>query len=401
MKLGYIHSSKEEQAQAMQVLKMTSESVALDELGIGRIRDAFADRMFPGISTLQKHTKYFSLMPQVYRKATERRYNRLSEVKAEIVRLERIMTKNLYEGSAIKWGITGSDTIGKGAGSYVKYDPAYIYNSGLQTFEILRSPQVAELIYSASKAIHNTPKAQKSDDEDIADDALDKAGLFQFCSFPQIDYDFTKACSLDLTTADCDFITDHILKAKACQGTLLRWLVDNPQTTLPERFEHLRNCHLPEKLAELQDLAQRFADFIYMVHVRYNYIYSGYQDKEMLNEFMQLLEAYRHTGTDIDTVLAAVNIRENSGKGFCKEIAQCIAAGETEENGLLDQTVINRERRVKGSRRKIGNPSYKYDKNNRIHYYKLTYRWKTVRQFMKEFRATALTGATGKEVTNG
>ena len=100
----------------MQVLKMTSESVALDELGIGRIRDAFADRMFPGISTLQKHMKYFSLMPQVYRKATERRYNRLSEVKAEIVRLERIMTKNLYDGSTIKWGITGSDTIGKGIG---------------------------------------------------------------------------------------------------------------------------------------------------------------------------------------------------------------------------------------------------------------------------------------------
>ena len=121
MKLGYIHSSKEEQARAMQVLKMTSESVALDELGIGRIRDAFADSMFPGISTLQKHTKYFSLMPQVYRKATERRYNRLSEVKTEIVRLERIMTKNLYDGSTIKWGITGSDTIGKGIGSYVKF----------------------------------------------------------------------------------------------------------------------------------------------------------------------------------------------------------------------------------------------------------------------------------------
>lgn len=93
MKLGYIHSNREEQTRVMQVLKMTSESVALDELGIGRIRDAFADRMFPGISTLQKHMKYFSLMPQLYRKATEKRYNRLSEVKAEIIRLERIMTK--------------------------------------------------------------------------------------------------------------------------------------------------------------------------------------------------------------------------------------------------------------------------------------------------------------------
>lgn len=93
MKLGYIHSNREEQTRVMQVLKTTSESVALDELGIGRIRDAFADRMFPGISTLQKHMKYFSLMPQLYRKATEKRYNRLSEVKAEIIRLERIMTK--------------------------------------------------------------------------------------------------------------------------------------------------------------------------------------------------------------------------------------------------------------------------------------------------------------------
>lgn len=62
MKLGYIHSNREEQTRVMQVLKMTSESVALDELGIGSIRDAFADRMFPGISTLQKHMKYFSLV---------------------------------------------------------------------------------------------------------------------------------------------------------------------------------------------------------------------------------------------------------------------------------------------------------------------------------------------------
>lgn len=321
MKLGYIHSSNEEQARALQVLKMTSESVALDELGIGRIRDAFADRMFPGISTLQKHTKYFSLMPQVYRKAMEKRYNRLSEVKAEIVRLERILTENLYKYSKDKWGITGSDTIGKGTGSYVKYDPAYIYNSGLRTFEILQSPQVIELIYSASKSLHNTPKAFKSENEDFADDASDKAGLFQFCSFPNVDYDFTKTCSLDLTTADHKFITEHILRAKACQGTLLRWLVDNPKMIPPKEFEHLRSCSLPKELADLQDLAQRFADFIYMVHVRYNYIYSGYQDEEMLEEFMQLLEAYRHSGTDIDTVLAAVTIRENSGKWFCKNIA--------------------------------------------------------------------------------
>ena len=99
MKLGYIHNSREEQTRVLQVLKMTSESVALDELGIGRIRDAFADRMFPGISTLQKHMKYFSLMPQLYRKAIEKRYNRPNEVKAEIIRLERTMREVMINGA--------------------------------------------------------------------------------------------------------------------------------------------------------------------------------------------------------------------------------------------------------------------------------------------------------------
>lgn len=392
MKLGYIHNSREEQTRVLQVLKMTSESVALDELGIGRIRDAFADRMFPGISTLQKHMKYFSLMPQLYRRATEKRYNRPSEVKAEVIRLERIMTKNLYEGSKDKRGITGSDMIGKNRTNYVKYDPAYIYNSGLQTFEILRSSQLYNLIYSASKALYSSPKASKSKDEDTDDDAGEKSGLYQFCSFPNVDYDFTQKCSLDLTAEDKTFITDHILKAEACKGTLLRYIVDNSDFAIAERFEQISSAQLPSDLAEIQDLAKRFADFMYMVHIRYNYIFSQYEDDEMRTQFEEKLVEYRNGGTDIDKVLKAVNLRENSGKWFCKEVAERIAANDIKEGGGLDQLIINRERRVKGNRRKIGNPAYTYGKKNRIHFYKLTYRWDTVKVFAEELR---------KEVSNG
>lgn len=395
MKLGYIHNSKEEQTKVMQVLKMTTESVALDELGIGRIRDAFADKMFPGISTLQKHTKYFSLMPQLYRKATERRYNRLSEVKAEIIRLERIMTKNLYEGSSVKTGITGSETIGKNATNYVKYDPAYIYNSGLLTFEILHSPQLYEQIYSVSKALHSKAKTYKSDDEDTADDADEETGMYQFCSFPMVNYDFTKACSLDLTDEDRTFIVDHILQSEVCKDTLLRFFVDNKDNKdfiLADKFKAIDPNSLPSSLARVQDNARRFADFIYMVHVRYNYIYSNYEDQEMLDEFNELLKKHLDSGTDIETVLAEVNISENSGKRFCKEIAECIAENDIAENGGLDNLIVSRERRVKGSRRKIGNPSYQYSKNNRIHYYELTYRWETVKLFLEELRGEVVYG---------
>lgn len=390
MRLGYIHNNREEQTRVLQVLKMTSESVALDELGIGRIRDAFADKMFPGISTLQKHLKYFSLMPQLYCKATEKRYNRQNEVKSEVVRLERIMTKNLYEGSKDKRGITGSDLIGKNWTNYVKYDPAYIYNSGLQTFEILRSPQLYELIYSTSKILHNAPKVSKSEDEETNDDIGEKIGLFQFCSFPNVEYDFMDKCSLELTEEDKAFITDHILKAEACKGTLLRYIVDNPDFLIPKEFEQIPSTLLPPELAEVQDLARRFADFMYMVHIRYNYIFSEYQDDEMRIKFDQELHNYLNSETDIDVVLNVITIRENSGKWFCKEVAERIAANDIQEGGGLDQLIINRERRVKGNRCKIGN--YTYDKKNRIHYYKLTYRWETVKVFIKELRKEVIYG---------
>lgn len=392
MKLGYIHNNRAEQARVMQVLKLTSESVALDELGIGRLRDAFADKMFPGISTLQKHVKYFSLLPQLYRKATERRYNRLSEVRDEIVRLERLMTKNLCEGSPEETGITGSETIGKSMLNYVKYDPAYIYNSGLQTFGILRTAHLYEQIYSASRAQHDAVKPYTTEDENTANDADESVGLYQFCAFPAVDYDFTRACSLALTAADRDFITSHILQAEACRGTLLRHLVENDGLLLANKFEEINPDTLPPDLSTTYDHARRFADFVYMVHVRYNLIYSGYQDDEVREDFTSLLNDYRKSGTDIATVLDEVEIRENSSKRFCLDVAERLAANDVADGGGLDQLIIARERRVKGNRRKIGNPAYHYSSNARIHYYKLTYRWDTVKLFIDELRRAATYG---------
>lgn len=386
MKLGYIHTNCEEQNKVLQVLKMTSESVALDELGIGRLRDAFADLMFPGTSTLQKHLKYFSLMPQLYKKATERRYNRMSEVKAEIIRLERIMTKNLFENSTDRRGITGSDMIGKGGNNYVKYDPAYIYNSGLQTFEILRSSQLYELIFAASKHLHEVPKRLKTEDEDTADDASEQNGLFQFCSFPCVDYDFTKCCSLDLTAEDKAFITEHILNAEPCKGTLLRYIVEHPNFSLAETFDAVSSKTLPKYLADIQTCAKAFADFVYLLHLRYNWLLSNGTDSEILEELNDELEIYHRQTVNLTEVLNTVNIKENSSKVFCLEVEQYMMQDDWR---AVDDCIIRREKRVKGTRRKIGNLLYVYNPKNRIHHYKLNFRWDTVRTFAAELRREA------------
>ncbi len=381
LKLGYIHMDSKEHADVLQVLRMLTEPGAIDELGIGRIRDAFSDKMFPGTSTLQKHLKYFSLLPQLYRKATERKYNRLSEVKDEIIRLERLMTRKLVEGSNDTRGITGSTTVNKP--TFVKEDPFYIYNSGLMTFGILRSPQVYELIFSASRANNEAPKPKIVESEELADDAVEHLGTVQFCSFPSVDYDFTKGCNLNLTKEDIDFITGHILLSERCKGSLLRFIVDNHDLVLKSKFPGISSDLLPKELARTQDLASKFADFIYAAHLRYNWIYSMRNsespDEEVLKKFENAMETAK--SIDIDEVLSEISISEQSPIVFCKHVANFLAKNDMDG---LDNCIITREHKVKGSRRKIANPSYTYDKRRRIHYYKLSYRWEIVTTFARE-----------------
>ncbi len=52
-KLGWVDFSSLERDRVSQVLSILQEKGTLDELGIGQIRDAFADKLFPGISTIQ------------------------------------------------------------------------------------------------------------------------------------------------------------------------------------------------------------------------------------------------------------------------------------------------------------------------------------------------------------
>ena len=40
----------------------------LDEIGIGTIRDAFADYFFPGTTTVQTRARYFLFVPWIYRR---------------------------------------------------------------------------------------------------------------------------------------------------------------------------------------------------------------------------------------------------------------------------------------------------------------------------------------------
>src|SRR5690606_25799134 len=51
-----------------QVLDLFEEKETIDELGLGSLRDALADQLFPGTSTIQTRLRYFLFVPWVYQR---------------------------------------------------------------------------------------------------------------------------------------------------------------------------------------------------------------------------------------------------------------------------------------------------------------------------------------------
>ncbi len=59
--IGWIDFSSEHREKVRKVIDLLSAPGVVDELGIGVIRDSFADQMFPGLLTFQTRAKYFTL----------------------------------------------------------------------------------------------------------------------------------------------------------------------------------------------------------------------------------------------------------------------------------------------------------------------------------------------------
>ena len=108
--------------------------------------DGLGEGMFGGICRVEKEMKYLWVMGEVYGKGREKGYKGLWEVKGEIMGVEGMMRKNVQDGSGEKGGMRGSEMIGKSGKNYVKYDGGQMQNWGLESFGMLGSGEVYEVM---------------------------------------------------------------------------------------------------------------------------------------------------------------------------------------------------------------------------------------------------------------
>ena len=134
MRLGWVDFSDDERNKVMDVIRQLTQPGAVDELGIGVIRDAFSDYFFPGTSTIQTRAKYFLVVPYIMKELGDNSANStVPQLINELQKKEKECARKLIQNSSYNEnGIIGRDTLP----NWVVRSPSDIYWNGIRTFRI-------------------------------------------------------------------------------------------------------------------------------------------------------------------------------------------------------------------------------------------------------------------------
>ena len=119
-----------------EIVNLFSERESRDELGVGQVRDALSDTLFPGTSTLLTRARYMILIPWCFMAA-----GRSGGTTEAIARRVDDFERSLIP--ALKADGDEEGLLGRVAGRGLKDLPSSLYWVALRQFGILSSPSLA------------------------------------------------------------------------------------------------------------------------------------------------------------------------------------------------------------------------------------------------------------------
>lgn len=214
---------------------------ARDELGLGAIRDAFSDLMFPGTSTIQTRLRYMLFVPWIYKIVAE---NQNREPVDRARKLEIKLIESLRRGDE------NDGIIGKSAQGNLRRLPSEIYWGSLQKLGI-------RLKFGNQAAIL----------------ALGNAEGIWSPGIPPSPADLMDKVSFRLTLHEADFLRDRL--ASSASESLFHELAnerDKPESDVI--WKHPRRAEWSSRNKAIVDQAEVFACVMFGAALLYNLMVS-------------------------------------------------------------------------------------------------------------------------------
>jgi len=207
--LAWLDHDADARDRTLRILALFQERESRDELGLGGVRDSFADQLFPGTSTIQTRLRYMLIVPWVYLEL-EREHVSASEFAEHADAEERALVAPLM-ASDDRAGV-----FGRTAGARVKRLPSSVYWSGLGSWGIRMTPfsqdeyhrRIDDVYRQRREGEQNAgSQAQRGDDPEM--DNL--AAPTWHPRIPDPPAAFPKKVDFALTHEEASFLVDRIV----------------------------------------------------------------------------------------------------------------------------------------------------------------------------------------------
>lgn len=203
--------------QAQQILSLFMIRESRDELGLGAIRNSFADQLFPGTSTLQRRLRYMLFIPWIYKtleKEVSQKHVAAKDFASEAGKREKVLSGTLVKAEDRR-GAYGKD---------LKRLPSSIYWAGLGSWGIRRIPHLSQEEYYrcindiCAHKPNESVAVYGDDDEENDAEPVWRRGL------PDMPSGFPDQADFALTRTEAEFILECL--GDSCGTSLLYVLAD-------------------------------------------------------------------------------------------------------------------------------------------------------------------------------
>ncbi|QCP04584.1 DUF6361 family protein [Brevibacterium sp. CS2] len=264
---GWIATDPEQRRSMMEAVDQFRDKSTIDDLGLGAIRDAFSDTLFPGTSTLHTRLRYSLFIPWLLELAREQ--DTIEHMQAAFRRSENQLMLALERGGE------STGVVGRIARESLKRPASTVYWGMLVRWGIFeRGFSYSEYFTRCRQQREILATTPRADDPEVTIQ-LPPTGLD--VRLPPVPADLLRTTDFRLRPEDEHYLSESIARTTA--GSLLSHLVyHRPESwtspeTAPESFaDPAVRAGLPAELDALVSRAQNYAVAVHGANLLYNLV---------------------------------------------------------------------------------------------------------------------------------
>lgn len=397
--IAWLDASSEVQRRVQEIIKVFGERESRDELGVGQVRDALSDALWPGTSTLFTRAKYFLFVPWCYRTAAEKYPNIAAATKASDKNERHLI-------DALKAASTEVGVIGGNAGEDLANLPSALYWGGLRTHGIVADPTLSRddaIVAEVERArIRRQPSSEPADEHELAwhEGAFHSTLPLAPAQFPE-----EAPGGFDLSRDEASWLRDRMLSNS--RGTILEHaLQQRPDAASAAPWEDSGLSVATGEARQVLDDARNFSTLMNGAALLYNLLLAEAYERERFDRVQNPVDTYRERlrawaeqpGLDRDIAtwdrgafwarVHQQNPRINQrSRRFIDDWIDHLAAAplaELAENERLRSFITNREREQKRGQARLQNKRLLQSWLGSAGSGRLIFRWNNVRTILHD-----------------